>query len=288
MRRMPPITQFAPAKLETLHACPYCGGTRLDYLFVERGYPYVECHACGLILLATRLREQFLGEIYDADGYHTGEPTNATRRTALKRVALLGTLSPSAKVVEDGAGNGLFVSACRASGFDAIGCDLGADAVAKAEQAAGVKLQLGTLADLNLQDSSVDAVASFNLLSHLYRPWEYVREVARVLRPGGVWLTRVGDKHGWKKRLARGNWSAPEHVFHYPLALVERMAQEAGLRASLVKPAFDSDFPNLPGLNGRAKNGAVRAVLGRANQLVLGAWVLLELPRDDYYLRFVK
>ena len=288
MRRMPLITQFAPAKLETLHDCPYCTGQQLDYLFVEHGFPYVQCRGCGLILLATRLREEYLGEIYDTEGYHTGEPTAATRRTALKRVKLLGDLPTSAKVVEDGAGNGLFVAACQAKGLDAIGCDLGADAVAKAEQAAGIKLRLGTLADLKLADASVDAVASFNLLSHLYRPWDYVREVARILRPGGVWLTRVGDKTGWKARLARGDWSAPEHVFHYPLGLVTRIGEEAGLRQTFAKPAFDSDFPAFLGRASRSINGVIGQALNRTNQLMLGAWVLFELPRDDYYVRFVK
>jgi SAM-dependent methyltransferase len=288
MRSMPSVTEFPPAQLETLHDCPFCGSPEVRYLFVERGFNYQECIDCRLIFLGTRVRERFIGAIYDAEGYHSAEPTAATRRTATKRAQLLQGLLPGAKVVEDGAGDGLFVAACRAAGHDAIGCDLGADAIAKAARVSGVELKQASLADLGLAGGSMDAVVCFNLLSHLYRPWEYMREVARVLRPGGLWLTRVGDKTGWKKRLARGNWSAPEHVYHFPISLLARMAGEAGLELAFVRPAFDSDFPQaLSGL-GRGWRRPWGALARGAAKASLLTWMALRLPRDDYYLRFVK
>jgi hypothetical protein len=220
MRSLPPLTQFAPADLETLHVCPYCGGTRLDYLFVERGYPYVECHACGLVLLATRLRESLLSTLGRAEIV----PWRRTKDAARQRVALLGALPARAKVVDDSCGS--FADDCRASGFE-------------------VTLSAQGLADLRLASASVDAVASFERLNQLYRPWDYFREVARVLRPSGVLLTRLRDMQSWKKQLGRGSWNAPSHVFHYPSVLVERMAREAGLRLDWRKPAFDAKFPSL-------------------------------------------
>jgi SAM-dependent methyltransferase len=284
---MPAITEFEPSQLETLTACPFCNCASVDYLFSERGFTYVECRSCRLIFLSTRLREEQLGLLYDSDGYHSAQPSAANRRTAQKRVQLLGSLPAGARVVEDAAGDGLFVRACLEHGYSATGCDLGKDAVAKALLASNVQLANCTLEGLSLEAGSVDAVASFNLLSHLYRPWDYVQLVARALRPGGVWLTRVGDKTGWKKLLARGAWSAPEHVFHFPLALIERMAQAAGLELELARPAFDSDFPETIARLG--KRGGLPGRLGRgASQLALGAWIVLRLPRDDYYLRFVK
>ena len=287
MRSMPAVTEFQPAELETLHACPFCKSERARYLFSERGFSYQQCRDCALIFLGTRVREDFVGRVYDTEGYHSAQPSAATRRTAQKRVALLA-LPKGAAIVEDGAGDGLFVAACRAAGYDASGCDLGADAVAKAAQAHGVTLARSTLDGLSLPPGSVDGVASFNLLSHLYRPWDYMREVERILRPGGVWLTRVGDKTGWKKALARGRWSAPEHVFHFPLALVERMAEESGLKLVFKRPAFDSDFPQLLSQLGKGKRGPLGSIGRRAATASMLTWLALGLPRDDYYLRFQK
>jgi SAM-dependent methyltransferase len=286
MRSMPAVTEFTPAQLETLHICPYCASSSSKYLFVERGFNYQECRSCSLIFLGTRVREEFVGAVYDAEGYHSATPTAATRRTAEKRVALLGKLPPSARVVEDGAGDGLFVAACRRAGYQAIGCDLGADAVAKAHQLNDIELRHSSLQGLGLEASSMQAVASFNLLSHLYQPWEYMREVSRILRPGGVWLTRVGDKTGWKKRLARGNWSAPEHVYHFPIRLVVEMADRAGLKLTRVQPAFDSDFPQVLSRLSRFSSGPLGTVARRAGQASLLTWIALGLPRDDYYLLF--
>jgi SAM-dependent methyltransferase len=288
MRNMPTVTEFTPEQLETLHTCPFCASSRPQYLFTERGFNYQQCGSCSLIFLGTRVRPEFIGKVYDAEGYHSAEPTAATRRTAEKRMALLGSLPAGARIVEDGAGDGLFVAACRKAGYDAFGCDLGADAVAKAARVNDVELRHCTLDGLGLADDSLDAVACFNLLSHLYEPWAYMREVSRILRPGGVWLTRVGDKTGWKKRLARGNWSAPEHVYHFPIQLVVKMAAEAGLVLTFERPAFDSDFPQVLSALGRGRGGALGTVVRRAAQASLLTWMALRLPRDDYYLLFVK
>ncbi len=288
MRNMPSVTEFSPAQLETLHDCPFCGSPNPKYMFVERGFSYQECRSCGLIFLGTRVRESFIGSIYDGDGYHSAEPSSATRRTAEKRVKLLGPLPSGATVLEDGAGDGLFVAACLKGGYDATGCDLGADAVAKAARVAGVALRHSSLEGLEQASSSLDAVASFNLLSHLYRPWEYMREVSRLLRPGGVWLTRVGDKSGWKKRLARGRWSAPEHVYHFPIRLVVEMASQANLRVVSTTPAFDSDFPQLLSSLGRGQTGPLGSLARHAGQASLLTWIALGLPRDDYYVLFRK
>jgi SAM-dependent methyltransferase len=285
---MPSVTQFTPAQLETLHECPFCASANPRYLFTERGFTYQECRSCLLIFLGTRVREEFIGTVYDTDGYHSAAPTAATRRTAEKRMALLSGLPSGASIVEDGAGDGLFVAAARQAGFAATGCDLGADAIAKAARVNGVQLRHSTLEGLALPDGSQDAVVCFNLLSHLYRPWDYMREVARILRPGGVWLTRVGDKTGWKKRLARGNWSAPEHVYHFPVPLVTSMAASAGLHQSSAVPAFDSDFPQVLSGLGRGQRGPLAALARRAARASMLTWMVLRLPRDDYYLLFTK
>ena len=197
MPDLPPITRFDAHQLEHLDRCPWCGGTISIPLFVERGFPCVQCKACTLIYLSVRVRQDFVGLIYDQPGYHeVSENLPYLRRTGERRLDLLGELKPGTRVVEDGSGNGAFVAACLAQGLDATGCDVGADAVASAQRAFGVELTHGTLESLELPSGSVDVFACFNLLSHLYAPWDYFAEVRRIIRPGGRLLIRTGDRAG--------------------------------------------------------------------------------------------
>ena len=98
----------------------------------------------------------------------------------------------------------------------------------------------------------------------------------------------MGDKSGWKKRLARGHWSAPEHVYHFPIPLVARMARDAGLELVSTRPAFDSDFPQILSRLGQGKRGRIGRLAQQTARASLLTWVALRLPRDDYYLAFRK
>ena len=73
----------------------------------------------------------------------------------------------------------------------------------------GVDLHRGTLASLGLPDASFDVVANFNLMSHLYAPWDYLKEVRRILADDGVLLIRTGLRDGVMKFVAAGSGASP-------------------------------------------------------------------------------
>ncbi len=284
MPAMPSIAQFTADEVEVLDSCPWCQSERTTHLFDEQGWPYVQCDTCTLIFLKVRVREEHVHRLYDAAGYHAVSNRAAATHRGRGRLAVLGPLPLGTKVFEDGAGNGAFLAACREQGLDASGCDLGRDAVASAKQHFDVDLTHGALADMELLDNSVDVLASFNLLSHLYRPWEYFREVRRVLVPGGRFLVRVGDRSGSMREVRQGSWSAPEHVFHYTRQVLGEMMAPAGLGIDEVRPAFDSDYPYLLFDYSRKPKTLPQRIAAHAASLSARAWTALSLPKDDVFV----
>ncbi|WP_156723828.1 class I SAM-dependent methyltransferase [Streptomyces apocyni] len=105
-------------------------------------------------------------------------------------VAELG-LRPGDAVLDAGCGTGRALPALRRAVGPAgvvIGADLTpamlAAAVRAGREAAG-QLLLADVARLPLRDRSLDAVFGAGLVSHLPEPAENLRELARVVRPGG-------------------------------------------------------------------------------------------------------
>jgi SAM-dependent methyltransferase len=235
-----------------------------------------------LIFLRVRVREEVVHAIYDAP-YHSSRNLKHARWVGEKRLALLGDLPKDARIVEDGAGNGAFLRAALDHGFVARGCDLGLNSIEIAKSAFGVELVHGRLADLAIEPGSLDVVASFNLLSHLYEPWRYIESVAALLKPGGRWLCRTGDRSGFMGRVGHGDWSAPEHVFHFTARVLHEMAERANLRWRWQTPAFDSDFPYLFLRYGREGDTPLRRVLKRGSSLFIRGWSRLGLPKEDIY-----
>jgi SAM-dependent methyltransferase len=99
------------------------------------------------------------------------------------RVIELLAAEPRGRAADLGAGDGTLTARLRASGFqvravDAVTDDFGPRDIEIIQ------------ADLNegipLHDETMDVVVSTEVIEHLENPWFFVRELYRVLRPGGV------------------------------------------------------------------------------------------------------
>ncbi|BDY30868.1 class I SAM-dependent methyltransferase [Mycolicibacterium mageritense] len=57
-----------------------------------------------------------------------------------------------------------------------------------------VDIRHGNLAELPLEDASVDVVVNFQVIEHLWDQAQFVAECARVLRPGGIFLVSTPNR----------------------------------------------------------------------------------------------
>lgn len=111
---------------------------------------------------------------------------------------------PGTDVLEVGCGNGKTLAALRSLGCNVVGVDFSEEAVSSCRQLIpGVDVRRGDILDLDLDDSSFDAVVLFHVLEHVL-PEDMpkaVSEIARVLRPGGKAYVRsfsLGDMRSEK------------------------------------------------------------------------------------------
>lgn len=87
---------------------------------------------------------------------------------------------------------------------------------------------IGNAHKLPFQPASFDAVCLFEVLEHLYNPFDAMRECARVLRPGGCLLLTVPQYwhvHGW-----------PSDYFRYTLHGLNHLCRTAGLQVEKYWP----------------------------------------------------
>ena len=87
-----------------------------------------------------------------------------------------------------------------------IGVDIAEEAIAHASTqyaASNLAFRQGNAAEIPLEDASVDLVVSFETIEHHDRHEDMLREIKRVLRPGGLLLISSPDKHGIHRRIRR-------------------------------------------------------------------------------------
>jgi len=99
---------------------------------------------------------------------------------------------------------------------------VGVDAHPEAFGAAVGRVARADVLRLPLRDGAFDAVVCKDVLEHVADPRGAVREIARVLRPGGRVYVSVPDAQRWV-------WEDYTHVRPYPRAALRRLLTDQGL-----------------------------------------------------------
>ena len=135
-------------------------------------------------------------------GHHESVLRSHTHRTAENSAAyLLPRLEPGMRLVDIGCGPGTItlVLAQRVAPGSVLGLDLEADVLDGARARAtdrsvtNVEFRVGDVYELDLPDGGADVVHAHQVLQHLSDPVAALREMARVVRPGGTLAVRDAD-----------------------------------------------------------------------------------------------
>ncbi len=106
-----------------------------------------------------------------------------------------GVLSRRAKILEIGCGKGRLLNHFFRQGCDIRGVELNRDYIAASRELFG-ELPVSAVDSERLpaEDESLDVVMSFDVFEHLPDTDGHLREVHRVLKPGGVYLMQTPNK----------------------------------------------------------------------------------------------
>jgi ubiquinone/menaquinone biosynthesis C-methylase UbiE len=150
---------------------------------------------------------------------------------AVRARAVTRLVSPDLRVADVGTGTGILALELARLGVQVVAIDHSArmlDAArAKLEAAgvSGVELRSGDAGALPLEDQEMDAALAHMVIQYLPSPPEAIREMARVVKPGGVVVVVdfVTHEHEWMRQELGVHWLG------FPLDEIESWFGEAGL-----------------------------------------------------------
>lgn len=103
-------------------------------------------------------------------------------------------LPPRARIIEPGIGTGAIALPLTERGFDVFGFDLAPAMLARAHGRIGHRVGIADVHHLPVATAVADAVVTVWVLHVVAHPARLVAEVARVLKPGGVWCAISADE----------------------------------------------------------------------------------------------
>jgi 2-polyprenyl-3-methyl-5-hydroxy-6-metoxy-1,4-benzoquinol methylase len=195
---------------------------------------------------------------------------SVTSAMANLRYRDLCEFGPGRAVLEVGCGTGEFLAAAQSAGHRVTGLDLSEEAVTYVKRRhPDLDVRCATLDSDDLPGGSFDVVAAFHVLEHVSDSVDLLRQMTRLLRPGGLLYVRVPNLNSWYRRVLGRNWwgFSVEHAAHFTDISLRLALAEAGLQVLAVRSG-DSDrqhsmWPILPLL---LRRGVVLRALGDALQ----------------------
>ena len=245
------------------------------------------CSSCGLIFPNPMpIPVRGLDQHYDVDAddffrHHDYEEKSKSSRNLLAEAESL--CGRKGRVLDIGAGRGELLRAAVEEGWDAVGIEPSPQFAKYAAEHSGVTVIQKSIEDCDLESESFDVVFLAAVLEHLYQPDEIIRNIARLLRKGGVVFLDVPNERGLYFRLGnlyerlRGrDWVVnlaptfpPFHVFGFAPRSLRTLLRKHGLH-----PVTWTVYP------GRAVVPPGNGLMGRFEQLAAHAVTALSKIDD--------
>ena len=196
-----------------------------------------ECASCGVAFLHPQPSEAVLARHYDETYYGKGRkkflsPVEAGIRTLTwtKWRGVRGLLAPGARMLDIGCGRGTLIRMARDAGFEAFGLER-----ASPEEHPLPYVFYKDLEECRFPDGHFQLVTLWHVLEHLRDPLTSLREIHRILAPGGWFSVAVPNFGGAQAQAAGPHWfhlDLPRHLWHFRRRGLESLLAKAGFRAS--------------------------------------------------------
>jgi len=231
--------------------CIICKSADIKQIRIKKidhtGY---QCGACSFVFLWPQPNLKEIADIYKEPyykswGVFTGEEKPETARLKrgtsdryLKRVMLY---RKSGKLLDIGSAFGYLMEVAGGHGFDVYGVELSHFSSTIAKKKFGSKVFEGKLEDSRFPNAHFDVITMFDLIEHIPQPLEFMREVRRIIKPGGFIAITTPDTGSLShKLLGYGGWFhfKFEHLGYFNGKSIEQLARCTGFALVEKKRAY--------------------------------------------------
>jgi len=203
----------------------------------------VRCLDCGLLFLNPRPKQEEM-KIYYPQNYEPYRRVVHAFKSNLGRILYRFKLRSRVNLVlEQGSNGRLLDIGCAAGGFlwemrnqggwDVRGVEVDAASVDFARRKLGLDVYHGTMGESCFPDDYFDVVTMWDVIEHLYDPFETLIEIRRVLKPGGKLIISTPNADSWDAYFFGRYWIGldfPRHLYVFSPGTLGRLLKRVDLQ----------------------------------------------------------
>lgn len=276
-------------KQQQVH-CNLCAADDCVQIAQKFDLAVVRCRRCSLVYTNPRPPLDFIWSRYSPEyfeqeylpawGVHAGQvDSEALYQRHLPTLESVRPYRQTNWLLDVGAGAGLFLHAAQQDGWQVQGVEIASAGVEFARSRLGLDVIQAQMTEVGLPAGRYDVVTMQETIEHLLDPLAVLREIQRVLRPGGLVSITTPNFDSLARRLIGLQWSnlSPgEHLFYFTPRTLSAMLERAGFASVGVHTtgALDADHVHARTLRVRLARPVVRR-LNRFN------WHLARMALGD-------
>jgi 2-polyprenyl-3-methyl-5-hydroxy-6-metoxy-1,4-benzoquinol methylase len=195
--------------------------------------PIVKCQRCGLVYVNPRPNSSDVLHDYEdvVDELYVEEREGRvlTFERHLRPLERVVGRPDGKRLLDVGCHIGVFVQVAQQHGWDAWGVEPSHWAAEQA-QAEGLRVVNGTLATLGFDEASFDVVTLWDVIEHVPDPKGELRQVHRLLKPGGVVVVHTIDIESPFAQLMgrRWPWLMEMHLYYFSSHTLRQLLEGIG------------------------------------------------------------
>lgn len=231
------ILALDPRTEKTQRVCVACGSNQMRSLGVKNELEIVSCRKCSTIY--TPYSPWYSSEYY-YESYYPEASLSPPAFVQARLEQITAEFTPyrqTNRLLDIGCGAGNLLQAASKLGWNAHGLDVSANAVAHVQKL-GFEVFQGEIQNAGLPAQHFDVITAAEILEHLSEPRVLLDEVARVLRPGGLFWTTTPHARGLSARILGLKWRCiwpPEHLQLFSAGGLKHLLRAAGFREVQVR-----------------------------------------------------
>jgi len=222
--------------------CILCGSSTRELLIEKDSWQVCRCTNCGLGFLDPRPSEDEIkilyGKEYFSRSYDKGfDPDSVEFKKRLSqethRIRFFRGFKKRGRILDIGCGNGYFLAACRAEGYDVQGLDISDWASEFAVERLGIPVITGEIDSVGIPSNSYDIISMWHFLEHTRNPRMTISKVLSWLKSDGILIIDVPNYESTDARLNREEWvgwQLPYHLYHFTPESLEMLLDIFELR----------------------------------------------------------
>lgn len=204
----------------------------------------VKCKSCGLCYVNPRIKPDIVVNSYSEadDSLYASQAEGriSTFKESLKLVEKYA--KKKGRILDIGAAAGFFLKVAKDNGWETYGVEPSKWSSEFANRNYKVNVKQGVLKEARFKDSFFDVVTMWDVLEHVPDPSSELKEVFRILKPGGMLIINYPDFGTPMARLAGSKWwfLLSVHLFYFDRNSIEQILIKSGFVNPCFKPYWQS------------------------------------------------